>query len=150
MWRAVINIVPVPGTLTIEPASIDIGQSVSITVDVTNEGEASGTKTVTLFVDGGRVEGKDVTLGAGATETVSFTYVEQDAGTHTVRVEGLTGQFEAVGPAPAAAGGGGGFIIIIIVVVVVVALAGGRVLRLHQDEGRRSRGLNPNPPKDGV
>ena len=128
-----VNIAPVQGTLTIEPASIDIGQSVTITVDVTNEGEAAGTSTVALFVDGDRVQDKDVTLDPGATETVSFTYVEPDAGTHTVRVEGLTGQFEAVGPAPA--GGGGGFIIIIIVVIVVVALIGGGIFAYTKMKG---------------
>jgi len=56
------------------PASVAAGDVVTITADVTNAGDASGTATVDLAVDGSTVTSTTVTLAAGTSTTVSFEY----------------------------------------------------------------------------
>ena len=114
----------VAGTISVEPASVESGTAVVISVDVTNSGTVDATETFVLTVDGTRVDDQTVTLAAGETSTITFTHIERDAGTHRANVDGQTAEFE-VTEAVAAAGGGPIIIIIVVVVVVVVAAGAG-------------------------
>ncbi len=79
--------------LGISPATVGVGQSVTITADVTNTGDLEGTHTVTLKIDDVVVENKDVTVAGGATGNVSFTVSKNTTGTYQVAVDGQTGPF---------------------------------------------------------
>ncbi|RLJ01882.1 MAG: hypothetical protein DRP11_03745 [Candidatus Aenigmatarchaeota archaeon] len=90
--------------LSVTPAQVGVGESVTVSAKVTNVGEESGSYTVTLKVDGVAVDSETVTLDGGASTTVSFTVVKNVAGTYTVAVDGLSGSFTvsaAPPPAPA-------------------------------------------------
>ncbi|MFC2041800.1 CARDB domain-containing protein [Chloroflexota bacterium] len=77
--------------LVISPTEVTKGRSSTVTVDVTNIGEIEGDYQVTLRVNDEIAETKKVTLAAGATETVSFTLLEEEPGTYVVNVDGLSG-----------------------------------------------------------
>jgi hypothetical protein len=84
--------------LSISPTSIETGDLVTIKVLVTNTGEASGTYTVTLNLNGAAVETRDITLDGGNSQTVTFTTTAKTAGTYTVDVDGLTGSYTVTEP----------------------------------------------------
>jgi len=70
-----------------------IGESVTITANVLNDGGQEGTDTVELKLDGETVETKTMTLGAGQSQQVSFTVSGLDYGQHEVEVAGLSDEF---------------------------------------------------------
>jgi hypothetical protein len=79
--------------LSISPGAVYVGEAVTISVLITNSGDAAGSHTVVLKIDG-MVEGtKEITLNAGASEEVTFTMVKDVAGTYSVEVSGLSGSF---------------------------------------------------------
>ena len=79
--------------LFISPSDVAIGENVTISIEVANTGEESGSYTVTLKIDGVVEATKDVTLNAGASEEVTFTTVKDVAGSYSVDVNGLSGSF---------------------------------------------------------
>jgi subtilisin family serine protease len=108
------------GTLTVEqPATFDItgtslssstiieGESVDVSADVENSGDADGTFTAKLQEDGTTVATTDVTVAAGSTETVTFTRTYDTAGSYdlavndtaveTLTVEEATAEFTVSG-----------------------------------------------------
>jgi len=92
-----------PGSLSISPTEVDIGESVTIGISVANTGGQSGSYTVTLKINSVVEETREVTVAAGASETVTFATSEDKAGTYAVDVNGLTGSFtvkEAAVPPP--------------------------------------------------
>jgi PGF-pre-PGF domain-containing protein len=82
--------------LSITPSSVEPGEPVAISVTVSNVGETTGDRTVTLTVGGEAVDWRTVTLVPGASATVSFVVVRDEAGVYSVRVNGLTGDFVVV------------------------------------------------------
>ena len=79
--------------LTVDPAEVVLGNSVSVSVDVENIGHTQGTYTVTLEVDAVAKMTKEITLDANTLETVSFV-VTEGLGTHSVTADGLATEFE--------------------------------------------------------
>lgn len=80
--------------LVIDPSEVEAGKPAEISVKVKNVGEAAGTYTAVLRVDG-RVEAtKDIALAGGATQTVSFTITRDVVGTCGVEVDGLGGDLK--------------------------------------------------------
>ena len=85
--------------ITIIPqGQILAGQSITIAVEVTNTG-GPGSYRVTLQINGTEEDAEKVTLDSGETETISFTYSENAAGTYEVEVGGVTASFEVILPA---------------------------------------------------
>ncbi len=84
--------------LTITPAEVEVGNPVTVSCNVRNKGDAGGTYTLTLKINGITEATRDVTLAAGATETVSFTIIENTVQTYNVEVDGLTGAFTVTPP----------------------------------------------------
>ena len=80
-------------SLDITPMEVDIGESVTVSVVVTNTGDLEGTYEVTLRIDGVVVATQEVTLAAGASQTVTFTVAEDVAGTYTVGIDGFSDTF---------------------------------------------------------
>ena len=64
--------------------TITEGESVKVTVTVTNTGGTSGTATVGLYVDGKFIKGESVYIGAGTSRTIEFSVSGLTAGTHTI------------------------------------------------------------------
>jgi ABC-type transport system substrate-binding protein len=98
---------PLPGEfdvadLTIDPASVTLGDSVTITVNVTNTGETSVAGSITLALNDVIEDIEEVTVAGGDSEIVTFT-VTKGAGSYTVTIPGttLTGTFTVTGGVPA-------------------------------------------------
>jgi uncharacterized repeat protein (TIGR01451 family) len=72
-----------------------IGESVTITANVANDGWQEGTYTVELKLNGSRVDTKTVTVPAGQSKQVTFAQSGLDYGEYEVEVGGLTGEFTA-------------------------------------------------------
>jgi len=73
--------------LSISPAEVQVGESITITALVTNTGDAAGTYEATLKIDDVAVATKSVTLACGASEEVTFTTSKDVAGTYTVSID---------------------------------------------------------------
>ena len=101
-----LTLVPTPAEfelsdLVIDPSEVGPGETVTISIVVTNVGELEGTCTVMLKIDNVVEATEDVTLAGGATETVTFSVSRDIGGTYNVEVDGLTGIFVvAAQPAP--------------------------------------------------
>jgi len=81
-----------PSSLSISPPEADIGETVIISVLVTNTGELEGSYSLTLELNGMIAETREITL-AGGSQTVSFSTAGDEAGTYSVDVNGLEGSF---------------------------------------------------------
>jgi hypothetical protein len=68
------------------PAQIAVGSPVTVSVDVENTGTASGTATAILLVNNAQRDTQSVTLDAGETQTVAYTFTPTVAGTYAVSV----------------------------------------------------------------
>ena len=87
--------------LDITPAEVDIGEEATISVLVTNSGDAAGSYEVTLKIDDVVVATEDVVdLAGGDSQKVTFTTAKDSAGMATVDVNGLGASF-VVKEAPA-------------------------------------------------
>jgi hypothetical protein len=80
-------------SLSINPLSGNAGEPVTITVKATNTGGRAGTLTLILKINGVEEVRKSVTLGAGSSETVTFTVVKDIPATYNIDVNGLAGSF---------------------------------------------------------
>ena len=79
--------------LSISPIEANIGESVTISVLVANTGEGAGSYTITLKINGVEEATEEITLAGGASDTVIFTTVQDEAGTYSVDVDGLRDSF---------------------------------------------------------
>lgn len=93
--------------LRITPEEVKAGGEVTLKVDIENIGDVEGTYTVTLKVDGVKVETEDMVVSAGDTETISFELTEDVPAMYTIDLEGLTGEvhFRELKPAEFKVGG---------------------------------------------
>ena len=87
-------------SLQVSPASVEEGNAVTVTVQVENTGEQSGSTDVELKINDVIEQTKTVTLDGGTSATVSFTVVKDEAGTYTVAVGSLTSSFTVTAPPP--------------------------------------------------
>jgi hypothetical protein len=90
--------------LSIQPAEIDKGEEVTISVLLSNTGELRGSYEVNLAVNDEIIEFKTVTLDGGAEQTVTFTTTENTPGTFTIKVNDLSGTFTVKAPPPPTSG----------------------------------------------
>ena len=79
--------------LSIPPAEVEIGESITISVLVTNIGDGTGIYKAILTLDNVEKATKEVTLAGGASEKVTFTIAKDKAGTYAVDIERLSGLF---------------------------------------------------------
>jgi hypothetical protein len=82
--------------LTVSPSQAQLNQEVTISVDVANTGDTALDYNMQLKVDGIVKSSKQVTIAAGASQTVNFTVNGDTVGKHQVEVAGLNGEFEVV------------------------------------------------------
>ena len=75
--------------LVIEPSPALTGQTVSVTVDITNTGGTEGTYNVILLVNGVEESSENVSLSPGASEKVTFNLTRDIAGEYEIEAAGL-------------------------------------------------------------
>jgi len=80
-------------SLSISPEEVNIGEPVTLGVSVTNIGNATGSYTVILEINGIAEATEEVTLDAGASTDVAFTTQKDVPGIYMVEVDGLSGSF---------------------------------------------------------
>ncbi|MCX6005509.1 MAG: hypothetical protein NT082_07555 [Chloroflexi bacterium] len=86
--------------LTITPTKVKVGETVNISIIVSNNGAQTGKYSVVLRL-GGVVENiSDMTLPQGASQTASFTVIKDVAGDYYADVDGLGGFFTVIPLAP--------------------------------------------------
>ena len=86
--------------LTIQPASVEAGNAVNIRVDAMNNGSVTGESTVELLVNNKSVDSENITLSPGESKALEFSHTENEPGTYTVEVGGLSESYEVTKKAP--------------------------------------------------
>jgi outer membrane protein assembly factor BamB len=79
------------GSLSVAPTAVVPGEQVRAQAEVANRGDASGTVTAELLVDGEVRDTSEVTLGSGQATLVSFSFSfsAEELGEHQVTIDGL-------------------------------------------------------------
>lgn len=84
--------------LRVSPATIETGDSATITVTVENTGGESGTYELALKVDGAVAATKTVVLNGGESQDVTFSIIKQQAGTYSISIDSLSGTLTVEAP----------------------------------------------------
>jgi len=109
IFAILVKIVPPPppapakfklSELAINPAQTEVDEPITISTIVQNTGELEGSYTLTLKINGEIEQSKETTLAAGESRQVSFTVIKDAPGTYAIAVDGLTGEFIVLAPAP--------------------------------------------------
>jgi len=82
---------------TVATDEVAVGEPTTVTATVANDGDAEGTFTAELVVDGAVVDSKRVVVAAGESRTVAFERSFREAGDVTVGVSGTTAGTVSVG-----------------------------------------------------
>jgi hypothetical protein len=82
----------------VTPSEVRPKEEVTISTVVTNTGGSDGSYTVVLKINGVAERTKEFTIGAGTSETVSFTIAKDSEGVFGVNINGKTGQFAVIVP----------------------------------------------------
>jgi len=87
--------------LTINPSKAYIGETILISVNVTNIGDVEGNVTVNLEINNVIKDSRNITLaGLKSSEIIEFTDIEMDPGNYSVKIEELMGSFLIEMPPP--------------------------------------------------
>ncbi len=81
------------------PASVTLGDPVTVTVKVKNHGEKSGSKLLEVSFSG-QVKRENVVLGPGEEKILSFHFVASSVGMQEVRADGVSERVWVAAPAP--------------------------------------------------
>lgn len=81
--------------LTVSKATVDVGDDVTISVDVENVGGTKGDCTVNFTVDGDELTATVENVRAGKQKEASVTYTPTEAKTYSVTADGLSASFVA-------------------------------------------------------
>ena len=73
-------------TPTVSSPTVAVGATETISVNVTNNGDVTGSFTLNLLIGGNIVDSKAVTLGARATQVVTFQVVESTAAKYVASI----------------------------------------------------------------
>lgn len=84
--------------LQVSPSQAEPGETVAISAEVTNVGDRKGTHLVELEIDGMVENSQIVTVSGGKTTKIYFTSQKETAGTHSVKIGGLSGSFRVIPP----------------------------------------------------
>jgi hypothetical protein len=79
--------------LIVSPNEINPGDLLTVTVEIENIGEESGSYTVVLSLDGVVKDSNSVTLDGGESASISFRLSSKDEGDHVIEVDGLSSSF---------------------------------------------------------
>ena len=79
--------------LTVNPAEVEVGNEVTVSLVLTNIGEEEGSYTLVLKVNQVVEDTKTITLDAGASTAVQFKVTKEEAGAYDVEIGELSGGF---------------------------------------------------------
>jgi hypothetical protein len=82
--------------LIINPEVANLGEPVTITITITNEGASTGSFELHLTIDGIVRVVREITLPGNSSDTLTFNVSNLAAGKHQVKIAGLTEQFRVV------------------------------------------------------
>jgi hypothetical protein len=99
------SLIPEPASfqvtdLVLDQTWVQVGESVQISVNVTNVGDKTGNHSVTLTIDDEPIATKTVQLSGAESATLDFTATIIIEGNHTVQIGDLIGSIEATLEAP--------------------------------------------------
>ena len=86
--------------LTIEPVAVQPNEVVTITVSVTNTHDTWGIYNLFLKINGVKEAEKQANVDAGGSQDVNFIVTRENPGSYAVFINGLSGSFTVVTPAP--------------------------------------------------
>lgn len=110
--------------LKVTPADVKPGDTVTVTANVKNTGELSGSYTADLMLDGASKEKKTGTLAGGTSASISWSVSSTTEGTHNLQLGSQSGSFKVTAPPPDYT-----MYAAVIAAIVVVLSAGYVVLR---------------------
>jgi hypothetical protein len=110
--------------LTVTPEIVGPGENVTLSVRVINSGSSEATGDIALAINGKDDIPKEVTLGPGKSQPVSFTVSESAPGNYKVSIGGLNAGFEVLKDAPSGQQSSG------LATVVIGIIAAGCLLAL--------------------
>ena len=110
--------------LEVSPVSVEVGQTASVRVFVTNEGEVDDTRVVPLNASGLTVESAQVSLGAGATRQLDFEFTPSQDGSYVLEIGGQSATLEVLVPEE----DGSTTTLVIAFLLVLAILAGGSMV----------------------
>jgi hypothetical protein len=87
-------------SLTLSSAEALVGDTVILTVTLSNQGTAKGDYEVVAGLDGAEIGRTSAEVGPGATKEVTFDVTCESGGTHEVRVEQFTATLHVTEPIP--------------------------------------------------
>lgn len=87
-------------SLLVSPTEVHPNEPVTITLSVSNSGGTAGSYTAVLEINGVKEAEKVVTVAAGSSQLVSFSVSKEETGSYSITIEGLSGSFTVVAPAP--------------------------------------------------
>jgi len=108
--------------LQISPQQVQPDQQVEISINIANNGGATGSHTVILYINGSREDSCVVRISPGSSQNVVFTVSRSTSGAYDVSLEGLQGQFTVAAPPATSSLGGLGTGTLIVIVAIIVAL----------------------------
>ncbi len=88
-------------SIDITPPQATVGDPVRITAEVRNTGGREDIYVAILTVDGVEIEAKEVAVGAGDTQMVAFSLVEDEVGTYRIAVGELSSSLMVIARLPA-------------------------------------------------
>ncbi len=86
--------------LNIDPPEAGIGESITISVAVSNIGEAAGNYSVNLIVNEEFRKAETVQLSGGENTTVRFSVAEASEGSYSVKIGSLNGTYQIIATVP--------------------------------------------------
>ncbi len=126
--------------LRIEPSSVEVKKTVTISAKLENTGGKIGAYTVVLSINGRKVDERTVTLIGGESTTVTFTTSNDQAGTYSVTLGDLSGTYTVSEVSPILLIGAGALVIVAIAVVLFL------VTRRPKQQEATQPPLPPPPP----
>jgi hypothetical protein len=108
--------------LLISPQQVQPDQQVEISIDIANNGGATGSHTVLLYINGSQEDSCVVRISPGSSQNVVFAVSRSTSGAYDVSLEGLQGQFTVAAPPATSSPGGLGTGTLIVIAAIIVAL----------------------------
>ncbi len=82
--------------INVRPTLITAGESLIVSANIVNTGDADGVYTATLTVDGIEVAAKDIAIASDTVKEMSFNLSWENPGSYTVAVGGIRASFTVV------------------------------------------------------
>jgi len=110
--------------LLVSPEKGRPGQMFEISINVGNDGGATGTRSIALYINGELEQSQTVSVSPGSSKLLVFQVTKYEPGTYAVWLEGNEGQFTVIAPEEArflpGPLGTPGIIVIVVVAVVLI------------------------------